>query len=207
MNKSNKHDLYLNAYINTLKEYVKAHEENPEQDTKTIFKKLIVYGVKVINTKEEPEYIDRETAENDFQFASTIKGLMATLTPKEFTELYPIAKEYDGHKYDAKDYFYTKDYIGTLDQNKPIGDEILHFIWEYHNWELTEFNVEIMRCISRLRRLEGQPSLMEEFANEMGIKTYSMHKDQNGNQFMIDNETRKPIKISKPKAKHLKIIK
>lgn len=207
VNGVNEHDLYFNAYINTLKEYGKAHEENPEQDFKAIFKKLIVYGVKVVNTKEDPEYIDKETAENDFQFASVIKDLMATLTPKEFMELYPIAKEYNGHKYSMKDYFYTRDYINTLDQDKPIGDEILNFIWEYHNWELTDFNVEIMGYISRLRRLEGQPSLMEEFADTVGLKTYSMHTDQNGTQFMLDNETRKPIKVSKPKAKHLKVIK
>lgn len=201
------HDIYFNAYYNNLIEYGRLYNEDKDQDFKPIFKKLIVYGVKVVNTKEDPEYIDRETVENDFQFASVIKDLMATLTPKEFMELYPIAKEYNGHKYRMKDYFYTRDYINTLDQDKPIGDEILSFIWEYHNWELTEFNIKIMEYISSLRRLDGQPSLAEEFANEIGVKSYLMYKDEKGREFLVDKNTGKTIRIKNHKAKHLKVIK
>ncbi|GAA0121731.1 hypothetical protein UT300018_10470 [Clostridium faecium] len=202
-----KHDLYVNAYYNTLTEYVNAYKENEEMDLKPFIKKLIVYGVKAINTKLDPEYIKREEAEMDFQFVSIIKDLMGTLTPKEFMQLYPIAKEYNGHKYSMKDYFYTRNYIETLDQDKPIGDEMLNFLWEYHNWELTDFNIEIMEYISRIRRLDGQTSLGEELASIMGLKTYTMHKDQKGTKFMVDNETGKTTKLCKPKAKHLKIIK
>lgn len=204
---ADKHDLYFKAYYNVLKEYSKLHDENPDQDFKPIIKRLIIYGVKVVNTKREPEYIDMETAESDFEFVDIIKSLMAMLTPKEFMQLYPIAKEYNGHKYGVKDYFYTRNYIKTLDQDKPIGDEILNFIWEYHNWELTKFNVEIMECISRIRRLDGEPSLMEEWAKMNGIRTYTMHTDQNGTQFMVDNKIGKTAKLSKPKVKYLKVVK
>ncbi|WML35664.1 hypothetical protein [Clostridium sp. OS1-26] len=206
-NNACKHDLYFKAYYNTLKEYSKLYDENSDQDWRAIIKKLIVYGVKAINTKEEPEYIDLETAEYDFQFASVIKNLMSTLTPKEFLQLYPMTKEYKGHKYGMKDYFYTKNYVKSLDQDKPIGEEILNFIWEYHNWELTDFNVEVMEYISRIRRLEGQTSLGEEFANKMGLKIYTVHTDQDGTKFIIDNETGKTMKLSDPKVKHLKLMK
>lgn len=202
-----KHDLYFKAYYKIIIEYSKAYEENPDKDLRDIIKKAIVYGVKTINTKEDPEYIDLETAQNDFRFVSIIKDLMSMLTPKEFMHIYPIAKEYDGHKYGMKDYFYTRNYIESLDQDRPIGDEILNFLWEYHNWELTNFNIEVMEHISRIRRLEGKASLGEEFANVMGLKTYTMHTDPNGTQFMVDNETGKTTKLSTPKAKYLKVVK
>jgi len=52
------------------------------------------------------------------------------LTPSEFMTISPIEKEYNGHKWGFKDYFYTRDYINTLDPSKPIGqEEALHFIW------------------------------------------------------------------------------
>ena len=69
---------------------------------------------------------------------------MGTLKPKEFMELYPIPKEYDGHKYEIKDYFYTRDYIKGLEQENPIGTEVFNLLWEYQNRDLIHFNVNFM---------------------------------------------------------------
>lgn len=200
--------MYLNAYCNTLEDYKNAHDENPNQDFNDIIKKLIIYGVKAFNTKPESEYIEWEEAEKDFQFVSIIKSLMATLTPGEFVNLFPVEKEYKGHKYGMKDYFYTRDYLKDLDFDKPIGqDKILDFLWEYQNWEITDFNVEIMECISRLRQLDGEPSLAEEFADTMGLKTYTMNTDDKGREYLFDNETGKTAMVKKPRPKYLKVIK
>ena len=53
--------------------------------------------------------------------------------------------------------FYTKEYIDSLEVDKPIGaeDKVLEFLWEYHNWDITEFVVESMSCISDYNRLQG----------------------------------------------------
>lgn len=198
-----KHYLYLKAFQNT----AKAYSENQEQDVKPFIKKLIVYGVKAVNTKPEPKAVTQEEAVSDFQFASVIKDLIGALTPAEFVNLFPIEKEYKGHRWQMKDYFYTRDYIKALDPDKPIGEDALEFIWEYTNWEITEFNVAIMGYMSNLRRLEGQPSLMEEWADMNGLKTYTMHTDQKGREFLFDGETGKTIKLKKKLPKHLKVIK
>lgn len=203
----NKHELYFQAYCNTLKIYSEVYDKNPSCDFKPIIKKLIVYGVKVVNAKLDLECVTKEEAEKEFEFACIIKQLMGSLTPKEFMNLFPIAKDYKGHKYSVKDYFYTKNYINTLNQDKPIGDEMLHFLWDYHNWEITDFAINTMEYISNLRRLEGQPSLMEEFADTVGIKTYTMHTDDKGNQFLFDKESGKTTKLTKPKPRYLKLLK
>jgi hypothetical protein len=161
----------------------------------TYIKKLIVYGIKAVNTKPEPKTLTHEEAISDFQFATVILDLIGTLTPGEFMNLFPIEKEYKGHRWQMKDYFYTMDYIKGLDPLKPIGEDAINFIWEYTNWEITEFNIAIMGYMSNIRRLEGQPSLMEEWADMNGLKTYTMHTDQQGREFLFDGEKEEAAKI------------
>ncbi|OZV10755.1 hypothetical protein CIW83_18210 [Tissierella sp. P1] len=195
--------LYFKNFIDNLENYQK--EEGKEKDT---VKKLVFYGVKTINRFHKEQNETLETVIERFQLISFINSIIGLLTPNEFVNIFPIFKEYKGHKWEMKDYFYTKRYIDSLDKDKPIGteEEVFNFLWEYHNWDITEFMVENMSCISDLRRLEGQPSLIEEWASDNGIKTYTMHEDDKGNKFLIDKEG-KTTKVSKPRPRYLKVVK
>lgn len=48
--------------------------------------------------------------------------------------------------------------------------------------------------------------MMEEWARIMGLKTYTMHTDQNGKQFLFDKETGKITRLRKPKPRYLKLV-
>lgn len=198
------HDMYVKAYCDAIEQY---YEANNDADKKAALIKFIVAAVKAINSKKDPEYINREDAEFDFQFAAIVKDLMATLTPNEFMKVYPIDKVYNGSRYSMKDYFSTMNYINGLDRDKSIGKEILNFLWEYQNLEICDFVVETMGYISRLRRLDGEPSIAEEFADIMGLKIYTRGKDNNGREYLIDSETGKTIRTRKPMPRYLKVIK
>ncbi|AZO96185.1 phage infection protein [Halocella sp. SP3-1] len=200
---SSKYELYLNAYNKTLEGFDR--DKCKDEDIISITKKLVLYGVKAINNKIKKEYNLPGELERRFEFIDITKDLMGTLTPKEFMNVFPIEKDYDGHKYGAKDYFYTRDYIQTLEQGEPIGEEILNFLWEYQNDEILEFSVEMMSCVSDLRRMRGKPSIMEEFAAKNGIKMYSMQTDDNGNEYLLDPETGKTARLQK--KRHLHIVK
>lgn len=195
------HNLYLKAYSKTLDSYTQ------DKELKPYIKKLIIYGVKAINSKPERKCLAREELEQEFAFIDLLRTMMSILTPKEFMSLFPIAKEYDGHKYGMKDYFYTMDYIKSLKLNEPIGTEILEFLWAYHNWEIARFTVNSLGCLSDLRKTEGQPSLMEEWAAKNNVKTYTLHTDSQGKKFLLDNETGRTAKVSRPRPKYLKVIK
>ncbi|CAM2998720.1 hypothetical protein HAHI6034_11160 [Hathewaya histolytica] len=204
-----KHNLYKRAFNNVLDMYKANYVNGIELDRKPLIKKLITYGVKLVNTERKNgdyEVTTYEDAEIKFAFIEIIKDLMSLLTPKEFMQLFPIAKEYKGHKFNTKDYFYTINYIKEFDKYSPVGEKILEFLWEYHNWDITEFNVEFMCSVSKLRKFKGEPSLMEEFAETMGIKTYTMHTDDKGKQFLFDKEVGKTVRINKPMKRHLKVI-
>ncbi|MCP2240203.1 hypothetical protein [Thermoanaerobacterium thermosaccharolyticum] len=189
--------MYKKAYVNTLKAY------QIGQDTLPIIKKAIFYGVKIINTMRD-ENLDEDLIYN-FKLINSIIDMMSTITPKEFINIFPIKKDYKGYKFDTKDYFYTIDYLKTLDLDTPIGDKILDFLWEYVNDDIHEFVVKMLLTMSHLRQMEGEPSIAEEFANMMGIKTYKVYTDDKGKKFLYDGETGKtmPIKEQKP----FKIIK
>lgn len=199
----NKYGLYLNAFKKT----IQAFTDKPKQEANPIIRKLVFYGVKTVITEPKLELIDREKAESDFQFAGVVKDLVAVLTPLEFMAIFPIDKEFEGHRWNMKDYFYTRDYIKTLEPNKPIGETALEFLWEYHNKDVTEFNIAVMMYMSRLRQLEGQPSLAVEWAEMNELKTYSMHTDNKGKEFLLDKETGKTVRTKKKTPRHLRIVK
>lgn len=198
-----KNYLYLKAFDRTIKEYT----ENPCIANRIMYiKKLVFYGVKYVITNSSREYTTREQAEWDFQLITIIKSLVGLLKPGEFMEIFPIEKDFKGHKNDMKDYFYTRDYINTLDPDKPIGEEVLMFLWEYTNWDITEFNVESMLALSKLREFDGHPSIAKEWADMNGIKTYTMHTGANGQGFIIDDTTGKAIKVKNKRPRYLRLV-
>ena len=198
---ANKKDLYLNAFTHVIENWL----DNPEQEYKPVFKKLIVYGVKYINALE-PQNYNRENVENKFEFADTVMSMMANLTPREFMNLFPIAKEYDGDKWGIKDYFYTMEYIKKLSPDEPIGDKIQDFLWNYTNREIDAFLVKLFCFASNLRRFDTGKGIMEEFCEQNGIHTYRLFKDSSGKEYLIDNQTGRTMRVRKAIPRYLKVI-
>lgn len=156
-----KHDLYMKAYIKEISQFIEAVNAGETPDTSPIVRKMVHYGVKAVITAPEPTN-RLNNANDNFTFANGVKELMATLTPDEFMTLFPIEKDYKGHRWGFKDYFYTKDYMATLEPDTPIGDEILELLWEYHNWDITLFNIRLMNYLDDMRRLRGKPDVKDE---------------------------------------------
>ena len=71
------------------------------------------------------------------------------LTPKQLQQMFPISKEYDGDKYDMKDYYYTLHALEKAGMDKPIGTEMeaAHLLWDYQNTEISFFLMAYMGCI------------------------------------------------------------
>jgi len=52
--------------------------------------------------------------------------------------------------------------IEGFGEDKVIGNEISEFVWEFHNWTISFFAIEIMGIMSDIRYLEGGKGIMEE---------------------------------------------
>lgn len=185
--KPNYRRIYANAYINTLESTTASTFEEMDLDTR---KKLILYGVKNINATDL-KILDYELLVNTFNIISGINMIMGTLTPREFQTVFPIAKEYDGEKYEMKDYFYTKKYIEEFGVDKAIGEEATRFHMDYHNREITRFAVQTMCVMSDIRRAEGGKGIAEEFFGEQGVTIHTMTEDQQGKQPLTNNDAGK----------------
>lgn len=198
--------LYMKALDKIIDSYT---DDVNSLDIKSNLRKIIFYGVKAVNTKPTNKAITWEEAESHFKLIQIVKGLIASLTPLEFMKIFPITKEYQGNKWGCKDYFYTMDNIRSLGEDKPIGDKIDNFLWDYWNIEVSIFLVNIMRAVDDLRYLSGQPSMATEWAEMNGIETFTLCTSGEGKQYLYSKKTGKTSKVStaRERPKWIKLVK
>ena len=189
--------LWLNAFGNAVE----------KRDTE----KIIVSGVKYINaSRPDKDKSDSESVQRRFAFIQSIDAFMCRITPKQFMQLFPLKKEYDGKRFECKDYFSAMEYIGNLDQDKPIGDgkKLFDFLWEYWNWDINEFFVEIFSTMDDLMHLQGKDGPTDKLIDGLGITPYNIQKDEaTGQEYLLNENTGKTAPISKSIPRYLKVIK
>lgn len=164
----------------------------------------IVYGIKYVNIYElntNLEYLDFKRL---FDTICLIKSLMKSVYIKDLINYFPIIKEYDGKRYECKDYFSTMDYLKTIDINDYMEDNLDDFLWNYYNHDLMNFSIKELLVLDRLRKLDGQDGLMEGFADMMGVDTYTINKEEG---YIYNRRTGKTSPIKKSIPRGFKIIK
>ncbi|WGF40227.1 MULTISPECIES: hypothetical protein [Lysinibacillus] len=197
--------LYLNAFINEIERANKKYETAREYDRDTLTK-LIWTGVKTISVSEQTND-EKVLLESRLPLLTFINGLMALLTPKEFEKIFPIDKEFNGDKWGMKDYYYTRRYIEEFGENRVIGDEIEEYLWEYQNHTIRFYMVKTLKIMSNIRRLETGKGIMEEFLEEQGVPTYTMHEDLDNKQYIENNQTGEISEVKKPRPRYLRVVK
>lgn len=138
-----------------------------------------------------------------FQLIDAIFTVCGHLTLRNFVNTFPIDKNYDGAKWESKDYFYTMNVLSKMDWEKPIGREkFFDFLWDYENDDLRNVCVDYMCVMSAIYRSQTGKGIAETWLDDMGIPSYTMNKETG---IMINNQTGD---IMKPKkASHLHIVK
>lgn len=197
--------LYLNAFINEIEKANKKYETAREYDLDTLTK-IIWTSVKMISALE-PTNDGQVLLESGLPLLTFINGSMSLLKPKEFERIFPIDKEYDGEKYDMKDYFYTRKYIDEFGEDRVIGDEIEEFLWEYQNRTIRIYMVKTLKIMSSIRRFETGKGIMEGFLEEQGVPTYTMHEGVDGKQYIENNQTGEISEVKKPRPRYLRVVK
>lgn len=174
-------ELYRRQYLNELMNNFIFDELYFDFET---HKRLIFWGVKALG-RESTKPKTLEEAYSHLNARSALIDWIGFLTPRQLMTLFPIEKDYDGAKYQTKDYFYTMDVCVKHGLDTKIKDAF-EFLWDYQNWDISIFVVEFLSDISNVRKFEGHPGLMEEFAAKNGLKTYQM-REMNGSTVLIEN--------------------
>jgi hypothetical protein len=143
------HERYLRAFTNI---YLSDPHFVEHKNIGAIIK-AISYGTKyIINHKYTDEKaIPKKEIESKFQFITLVEQFMALLTPKQFENLFPIEKTYDGEKSGWKDYFFVKEKLSHY-LDKPIGDKIEDLLWDYQNDNIELFMLSMLSTASKLTR-------------------------------------------------------
>jgi hypothetical protein len=162
--------------------------------------KLITYGVRIVNLASR-DNLTQEGIETLFQLIQIVNYFIGQLTPPELINLFPIEKTYYGDRWEMKDYFYTKKFMDSLPQDKPIGpDSVLEILWEYMNMELRIYTVNYTSVMDKIAVLNGEKGAWEQFIEDAGITTYTLRKEGD-KEILIDNDTGEVQKI-KRKSKY-----
>ena len=194
----NKSELWANVFGRKLSEL----HESP--DDKDITKQTIFYGVRYINslnlntTDHDPEVV--------FRLASFLQRVIGRLTPRELLTVFPIAKTYNGERFECKDYHYTMNYIQTLGMDTVIGEKADELLWEWLNKHTQIFVVQMLSAMDKIRRQQGKQSMIQEFFGDK-ITTYRKVSDTKGREFMIDTTTGERHKVVKRMPRYLRLVK
>lgn len=166
-------------------------------DNKVDVAKAVFYGIKFYALYDIPNMRLQEllAAITEIQ---DIKTMFAKLPVSTLIHMFPIIKEYNGGRYECKDYYSTINYLKSIDINMPlkIGEETELFFWNYYNSDIMNFSIKELLIIDRIRRLYGKKSLLESFIEESGLQdkihTYSINREKG---IMVDNYTGEVYKI------------
>ena len=155
-------------------------------------------------------YVMRDKWETPSESEFGIHNSMVQLLAEEFSPAwlareFPAIKTYDGQRYGGKDYFTS---MRVLQESEPFDGDIVKvqdFIWSWHNFTLGGFMLAGIHILDELRAMEGKTSIMEEWADIMGVQVYHSIKVEGGKKILLDEKGRSLGRMYRPHG-NLKVV-
>ena len=172
-------------------------------------KQLIYYYVKEIPLRynESGRITNSQDLDDLYTTIEYTDHLIGQITPRELTQIYPIAKSYDGDKYGTVDYFSTMEKLEEFGMDELITkDRVMDVLFNYDNTHIRKYGCTKLCVISDLRRCEGHPGLAEEYLSPLGVGMYKMITDEYGKQFLYDPDKQTTYPVTKPRPRYLRVI-
>lgn len=182
--------------------------EYPQHD----LMKIALSGIKYVNSKSDVHYGSLKTnytqslgaSQAVYELMDVIFMVCGYLTLRNFVNVFPIEKEYDGEKWESKDYFYTMKILSEMDWDKPVGrDNISNLLWDYQNDELRNAYIDYTCAASNIYKKQTGKSIAEKLCEDMDIGTYTINENLG---IIQDNKTGKISKLN-DKPSHLHVVK
>ena len=92
------------------------------------------------------------------------------VTPKEIMECFPITKDYNGEKYECKDFFNVSKEIEKYPINEMLGDNLIEFLWDYYNSTLCCFLASHLTSFDYALMKENKQGLLETTFEFLGVQ-------------------------------------
>jgi hypothetical protein len=155
-------------------------------------------------------YAMRDKWETDSKSEFALYDSMLQLVADEFSPAwlareFPAVKEYKGHTWGAKDYYSCMEVLEASRAGTWTREDVQSFLWGWDNLLLIGFTVAGFHLVDELRAMQGEPSIMEAFAHDMGVKVYRSVKLDNGKEIMMDEDGRS-MGVVRKRHKHLRAV-
>ncbi len=192
--------LYFNAFMRTEGDFC------GDDTSAEAIQRSVYYGVRAPNL-----YSRKPTNEHDDYALNSlyrlVMGRIELLTPRQLMRVFPVDKRYDGKRWECKDYFYTMNALEQHGMDKPLGDRAFGILYDYTNPHVSNFTVGMMCMLDRLRLAQGEKGMLESFFESQGqhLTTYS-RVEQNGKEYMRNNDTGEMARVARPKPRYLRVV-
>ena len=207
------HDMWNRQYYSTVSIMFQKHKSIDEWSQDELMK-VALCGVKYINSAIEIDAINHrldstyqtsfEVKQNSFNLIDALFGIIGRIKLKNLIKIFPIDKDYDGAKWECKDYFFTMDVLREKGLDNAVGrDNVFDLMWDYENRELRKLTVFYMSCMSAMYQRQTGVSFMDKFCEDNNIDSYSVDRE---NGIIVNNQTGKIAKLSN-KPSFMQIVK
>ena len=178
---------FNNHILRIVKSNIDAYEK--DEANRTVLKRLTFWlGRELVYENQNKEYYDTETI---FNVSELYKILVSQLTYREFLEIYPVEKRFDGDKTETRDYYSTMSFLSTVVLDSTIGskEKVMDLFWEYSNWELLDVALASMNATSDM----GEQLLGINISEAFFTKEENYAHDSKGNMIGVtaDGKTHK----------------
>lgn len=205
--KNKRHDLMVNNAQKYVTACIPYFVENTEPDVKNL-QRLVFYGVNMVNSvyRSFNQSLNSEQAYKVFfDMTNVILDAISLLTPRDILSFFPPAKEYDGKRYEAKDYFTAMEFLNEIGgMDTVIGKNADDFIIDIMNKKLMSFAVTRTCVANQLMRFQGQPDMIEQF---FGKPAYTIQQGVSGKNFLYDPASQKSYALAPKRPRYLKVVK
>lgn len=169
--------------------YVKMYEAARGKNDKGSTMKALFNGVMAVNTLPYQNSYTKEQIEEGIPLIDEVYQLIQQATPRQIMQAFPIHKEFDGEKSGSKDYFYTREYLKKIPLDKPIGENVHEFLWEYYNWNVMMIDNIRYTYHSQQERLKEEEK-MKQFNKDLDEKSQEIKEVNDLIDKAADNITR-----------------
>jgi hypothetical protein len=169
-------------------------------------KRMIYYGIMYFYKFDKKSIKTVQELDDCLTYITLINKKIKELTFNEIINMFPIKKDFDGKKFESKDYFSTIEYLKQFNLDEKIGEEVNEFFWNYYNNILIGYSVKELMLYDMYRIIDGKESFMAEWARMVGVDTYKINEKQ-GYIYNTTTGKTKPYKKYKKRNKYIKIVK
>ena len=148
--------IHLNGFISALRGYELTQ-------TKANLFKAVYHGVHFANMFDE-----KTEPSVKFGLFELVNASISLLTPRELMQIFPPTKIYDGHKWQTKDYYSTIEAVSKWGIDKPIGTNVLNFLWDYVCRTMTSYAANYMCSANAAYRQQTGRDMTKEFFESVG---------------------------------------